>query len=149
MTEAEQSIYAEIQAERRRQVELYPDSEDLPDGTGLAGRKTVEIQARNACERATREGRLTHSHVFDEESAEVLAATEEDGLRKELVQSAAVCVKWIASIDRRRARSAEAETIARLEARVKNQDAILNQARVRAIAAPTCERRACVYLRVP
>jgi len=95
------SIAEEMYAERLRQRELYPDSEHLPDGTGGGGRETWERIARLGCDRADREGRLTHTEVFDEETAEVMAATDPVELRKELVQVGAVVCKWIADIDSR------------------------------------------------
>lgn len=94
-------IFREIDAERDRQDRLHPGTTQIPDGTGGGGYDTRETIAKNACDRAHREGRLTHAHVFEEEAAEVLAATDPEKLRKELVQVAAVAVKWIEEIDRR------------------------------------------------
>ena len=91
----------EFAAERLRQVELYPDCEHLPDGTGGGGRETWERISKISCDRAYSEGRLTHAHVFDEETAEVLAATDPVKLRAELVQVGAVVCKWIADLDSR------------------------------------------------
>lgn len=91
----------EVVEERRRQILKWPDCERLPDGTGGAGRPTYETIAKNSCDRAHREGRLTHAHVFEEECMEVLNATEPDKLRVELVQVMSVCAKWIADIDGR------------------------------------------------
>lgn len=90
-----------VSAERARQVQLWPDCEHLPDGTGGAGRGTYEGMMKHCCDRAYREGRLTHAHIFEEEVAEVLNATEPGPLREELVQVMAVCAKWIADIDSR------------------------------------------------
>lgn len=99
-----EKIFTEISAERERQDAKYPDCISLPDGTGGGGRKTWESIARHACDRAHREGRLTHAHIFDEEASEVLAETDPAKLRAELVQVAAVAVKWLEDIDRRAAR---------------------------------------------
>ncbi len=63
--------------------------------------------ARNACNRAHREGRLTHAHVFEEEACEVLNAQTPEDLRKELVQVGAMCLKWVLDIDGRAAGSVE------------------------------------------
>lgn len=82
-------------------MSLHPDCEHLPDGTGGAGRNTYTTIARNACDRAEREARLTHAHVFEEEAAEVLSETDTAKLRTELIQVAAVCLKWIEDIDGR------------------------------------------------
>lgn len=95
-------IAKEVLDERLRQAEKYPHSESgLPDGTGGGARSTWEATARNACDRADREGRLTFAEIFDEESAEVLNATDEAHLRKELLQCGAVIFKWVADIDAR------------------------------------------------
>lgn len=101
---ARQHIFDAIDAERDRQDRLHPGTSQIPDGTGGGGRKTWETIARISYERAKREGRLTHAHVFDEETAEVLAETDPVKLRTELVQVAAVAVKWIEEIDRREGR---------------------------------------------
>ncbi len=98
-----QAIFDAIDAERDRQDRLHPGTAQIPDGTGGGGRKTWEAIARNACDRAHREGRLTHAHVFEEEASEVLAETDPVKLRVELIQTAAICVKWIEEIDRRTA----------------------------------------------
>jgi hypothetical protein len=69
------------------------------DGTGGGGRRTWLELARNSCDRAAREGRVTFAHALDAASAEVLAETTD--IRKSLVRLAALCVKWIETIDRR------------------------------------------------
>lgn len=101
---ARQHIFDAIDAERDRQDCIHPGTTQIPDGTGGGGRQTRETIARNACERAQREGLLTHAHVFEEETTEVLAETDPVKLRAELVQVAAVAVKWIEEIDRREGR---------------------------------------------
>lgn len=101
--EAWRGILAEMFVELIRARDLYPDSMSMPNGTGGGGRRTWETIARNSCERAYREGRLTHAEVFDEEAAEVLAAETDEELRKELVQVGAMCLKWVADIDARKA----------------------------------------------
>jgi len=93
-------IFKEVAQERRRQLAKFPQYEDVPDGTGGGGRETWRRIAQESCERQMRQGTLTFSHIFDEEQAEVLAETDRARLRTELVQCAAVCVKWIEKIDR-------------------------------------------------
>ncbi len=96
-----------IVSERRFQVAKWPDCERLPDGTGgVAVREWSMNIAKHACDRAYREGRITHAHVFEEEACEVLAEADPVKLREELVQVAAVCVKWIADLDARAAEAA-------------------------------------------
>jgi hypothetical protein len=95
-------IAKDILDERLRQADKYPQSESgLPDGTGGGARATWEAQSKAACDRAEREGRLTFAHIFEEEASEVLNATDPEKLRTELVQVAAICVKWAADLDRR------------------------------------------------
>jgi len=104
------TIYDEIEAELARALAKYPDCARLPDGTGGAGRRTYETIARNACERAYREGRITHAHIFEEEAAEVLAEEDPVKLRKELVQVAAMCLKWVRDLDGRAAANQSEES---------------------------------------
>lgn len=94
-------IFAEVDAERDRQDRIHPGTTRIPDGTGGGGYETYREITRLSCDRAHREGRLTHAHVFAEEAWEVLAETDPAKLRKELVQVAAVAVKWIEELDRR------------------------------------------------
>lgn len=81
------------------------DCLDLPDSTdNPEARLTWETIARNACNRAFREGRLTNAHVLDEECAEALTAAARGDvpeLKKELVQVAAVCLAWLEAIEKR------------------------------------------------
>lgn len=94
-------IFGEIVTERQRQNVLFPNELTLPyvlEPSG--GRKTWETIARHACDRAQREGRLTHDHILDEETAECLAAETRADKRKEAVQAAASFVKLIEQIDR-------------------------------------------------
>lgn len=99
-------FFCDVLLERARADQLHPGTADLPDSTdNPGGRRTWETIAKNRCNRAAREGRLTFAHVFDEEAAEVLAAAAEGdvaALEKELVQVAAVCLKWAQAIARRR-----------------------------------------------
>lgn len=94
-------VLAEVAAERIRQDKLFPLELVLPYITEPAGgRKTWETIARNSCDRAQREGRLTHDHIIDEETSEVLAATSRADKRKEAIQAAACLVKLVEQIDR-------------------------------------------------
>jgi hypothetical protein len=57
--------------------------------------------ARNSNDRAVREGTLTWTHILEEEVCEALAETDQERLREELVQVAAVACAWVECIDRR------------------------------------------------
>lgn len=93
-------IYSEIGQERERQDVLHPGTSDIPNGTGGGGRQTWMNIAQHSCDRAAREGRLTYTHVLDEEVSEALAEEDPVKLRVELIQVAAVCVKWVQALDR-------------------------------------------------
>jgi hypothetical protein len=101
-------ILAEIAAEMDRAAELYPDCVSLPDGTGAGMYHHQLAIARHACERAHREGRVTHRHILEEEFLEAMCETEPARLRAELVQLAAMALKHIADIDRRADKGASA-----------------------------------------
>lgn len=95
-------IFTDINKERQRQRQLHPDCETLPDGTGAGGYIFHRDMAQRSCDRAEKEERLTHACVLEEEAFEALAETDLAKLRKELVETAAVCVKWIEDLDRRK-----------------------------------------------
>lgn len=97
------AIFEEVHLERERQDKKYPDCVHLPDGTGGAGRDLLRQLAQALCDRAQRDGKLTHMHILEEEFTEAMAETNQTNLRKELVQIAAVAVKWIEDLDHRRA----------------------------------------------
>ncbi len=94
-------VLNDVFAERERQEAKFPDQSDLPDGTGTEHSKTVADLARSACDDAARCKTLTWKHILREEYAEAMAETELPKLRKELIQVAAVAVKWVEWLDRR------------------------------------------------
>jgi hypothetical protein len=98
-------LVAAIEAERARADALHPGTSDLPDSSDNPnGCETWERIAKLSCDRAQKEGRLTFAHVLAEEAAECATAAAKGDvatLRKELVEVAAVCFKWICAIDRR------------------------------------------------
>lgn len=96
-------ILAEIGNERRRQDELWGLGQlGIPDGTGHEKFKELAGEARIECDRATAAMEVTFMHVLLEEVMEALAESDEDRLRVELIQVAAVAAKWVQAIDRRR-----------------------------------------------
>jgi hypothetical protein len=62
-----------------------------------------ESGAKARCEQRFGLGIGTYGDIFIEEVAEAIGAANEDRLREELVQCAAVAVAWIEAIDRRKA----------------------------------------------
>lgn len=94
-------VFLDIGAERDRQDKLFPREMILPyDLDPPAARETYMKIAQHSCDRAQREGRLTHEHIIEEEAAEIFAARTRADKRKEAIQLAACCVKLIEQIDR-------------------------------------------------
>ncbi|WP_245899624.1 NUDIX hydrolase [Nonomuraea indica] len=103
-------VLAEVAAERAAQDAMW-GFQDFPDGTGrtaLVGAGGVR-EAGEAAGRAKREvteaaarGALTWRHVLHEEVLEAFAEDDPAALRAELIQVAAVAVKWVQALDRRR-----------------------------------------------
>jgi hypothetical protein len=91
----------DISVEALRASVQHEGTDDLPDGTRNGGAWLVlREQAKNACDRAQREGRLTFAHILEEEFYEALCEEDKTALRKELVQLGATVVRWLARIDR-------------------------------------------------
>ncbi|MFC9977687.1 hypothetical protein ACFVH6_42975 [Spirillospora sp. NPDC127200] len=114
-------VLADVAAERAAQDRQW-GVQELPDGSGPAYSARAE-QAKRDCAVAWREGELTWRHVLAEEFFEALAEDDPGRLRTELIQTAAVAVKWVQSLDRRHgvpARSPE-ETGSRAEKLVRDR----------------------------
>lgn len=62
--------------------------------------KKMEDFARRICDAATKAGTLSWMDILNEELHEAYAADNNERLREELVQLAAVAVAWIDSLDR-------------------------------------------------
>jgi hypothetical protein len=90
----------DVAAERAAQDALW-GMQVLPDGTGADGAAAESDRARLETETASRAGTLTWRHVLAEEVLEAFAESDPKRLRAELVQVAAVAVKWIQALDRR------------------------------------------------
>lgn len=74
---------------------------DYPDGTRAGGMRIHQRDmAKLACDRAAREGAQTATKVLEEEVAEAFAEEDKVLLRAELVQVAAVALKWVEKLDR-------------------------------------------------
>lgn len=89
-----------ILAERDRQrAKGFADDQDFPDThTMQMERDRQEHVARTACDNAMKIRRVTWEHILREEVAEALSAMSDDARREELLQVAAVCVRWARSI---------------------------------------------------
>lgn len=94
-------VLASVIAERGRQDAKWGEPVDHPDGTGGSVAIGAALDAQNNTDRAAAEGRVTWRHILREEVAEAFAETDPVKLRAELVQVAAVAVKWVRMLDRR------------------------------------------------
>lgn len=74
--------------------------QEFPDGSGPEFVEDAE-QAKRECAAAWQGGELTWRHILAEEFFEALAESDPAALRGELVQTAAVAVHWVQSLDRR------------------------------------------------
>lgn len=91
-----------VRGERYRQVAKWDDStKDHPDMTGLPGDAEEAEHAKLLTDLAAAEGCVSWRHILWEEVREAFAENDPHLLRTELVQVAAVAVKWVEAIDRR------------------------------------------------
>lgn len=94
-----QRVLREVAAERAAQDALW-GVQALPDGTGPTYAPEAD-RAKQAVTDAAAEGHLTWRHILHEEVLEAFAEDDADRLRAELIQVAAVAIKWIQSLDKR------------------------------------------------
>ncbi len=92
-------VLADVRAEREAQDRTW-GVQEFPDGSGPEFVEDAE-EAKKECAAAWRRGELTWRHILTEEFFEALAESEPAALRGELVQTAAVAVQWVQSLDRR------------------------------------------------
>ncbi len=99
------SVLTEVADERARQDEKWGAVQHLPggDGTGSLGQKVAAIMARDLCQARMNNRSDSWCDVLTEEYAEAMAESDPALLRAELIQVAAVAVKWVEDIDRRSA----------------------------------------------
>ncbi|GAA4212953.1 hypothetical protein [Microbispora amethystogenes] len=96
---------SDVAAERAAQDAMWGIQEHA-DGTGPTYEREADL-AKRAVADAAAEGRLTWRQILYEEVLEAFAEDDTDRLRGELIQVAAVAVKWVQDLDRR-ARAQEA-----------------------------------------
>lgn len=92
-------VLADVAAERDGQDRMW-GVQEFPDGSGPDFTEAAE-EAERECAAAWSRGELTWRHILTEEFFEALAETDPARLRNELVQTAAVAVKWVQALDRR------------------------------------------------
>jgi hypothetical protein len=95
-------LYAEIDAERRRQEEKWGiQNHPMNANTHHWIYTALAKDAKKSCETAAKEGTLTWFDILFEEFCEVFAERDLCRQREELIQVAAVAVQMIEYIDRR------------------------------------------------
>ena len=114
-TEATAEILKEIQQERDRQDKKWGE-QNHPDGTGKEAFKDFADVAKRKCDAAAGKGTLTFAHILEEEFWEALAESDQNKLRTELIQTAAVTVAWVEKIDRDLAKKEKASAAGRAAA---------------------------------
>ncbi|MCA2226485.1 NUDIX hydrolase [Nonomuraea aurantiaca] len=93
-------VLGDVAAERAAQDAKW-GMQAVPDGTGAEGAVAEADRARQETEEAARRGELTWRHILREEVLEAFAESDPEALRAELIQVAAVAVKWAQALDRR------------------------------------------------
>ncbi|GII30227.1 hypothetical protein [Planotetraspora mira] len=92
-------VLADVTAERVAQDAMWGVQEH-PDGTGPERRPDAD-RARQAVEDAAARGLPTWRDILYEEVMEAFAEDDPEHLRAELIQVAAVAVKWVQALDQR------------------------------------------------
>lgn len=93
-------ILEEVEQECQRQVSIW-GIQRLPDGTGGTAARQIADQVRRRCQQAAAAGQVTWKHILSEEIAEAYAEVDDERLREELIQVAAVCASWVRDLDLR------------------------------------------------
>ncbi|WP_405393376.1 hypothetical protein [Microbispora hainanensis] len=102
-------VLTEVAAERAAQDAMW-GLQEHPDGTGPAYAPEADL-AKQAVTDAAAGGLLTWRHILYEEVLEAFAEDDANRLRAELIQVAAVAVKWVQNLDRRAQSLDEPETV--------------------------------------
>lgn len=99
----DRQIAEDVLVERQRQDDKWKgDGQSHPNGTGDPFDGDEARYAEQRTDIAAQEGELTWRLILEEEVAEAFAESDDDALRKELVQVSAVAQAWIKDIDRRK-----------------------------------------------
>lgn len=110
------NVLKEVQQERERQEAQWGEQNHAdgsgPDhfflGKGLDAPATfgyLRDRATEITDSHEKIGRITYTDIFLEEVFEAVAETDQDKLREELIQCAAVAVAWVEKIDRDKVRT--------------------------------------------
>lgn|GEM_PF-2618310 len=89
-----------VLAERDRQRSKgFGDDQDFPDvHTSAEALAVEEANSRDHCDRAADRGQVSWEHILREEVAEALSAKGDEARYEELVQVAAVAIRWARAI---------------------------------------------------
>lgn len=93
-------VVEDILAELAKAMAKFPD-QHLPNGTGGGEWAVMRDRRREVVDHKLSNGTATWMDVVLEESYEAFAETDPVPLRAELVQVAAMAIRWIQDIDRR------------------------------------------------
>lgn len=99
MLNATQHVLAEVGIERDLQERKFPEQR-LPNGSCSSYRPQADAY-RRLCDNNDAADCLSWADILREEFYEALAEEDDEELRAELVQVAAVAVRWIEAIDQR------------------------------------------------
>lgn len=95
-------ILDDLIAETVRADEKFGRQYDLPDGTGMGLADLTEANyRRRVTQMLANAGTVDWRAILHEEVAEAFAESEPDRLRAELLQVAAVALRWVDAIDER------------------------------------------------
>ncbi len=92
-------VLDDLEKERERQEMKFP-GQVLPSGTGSAAAKLDGEFFRARCQDRFEHGLGTWEAVLLEEVYEALAESDPAKLRAELIQVAAVCLRWVDQLDK-------------------------------------------------
>lgn len=98
-------VLAEVGLETVRAGLKFGPQTDLPDGTDAVEWVDVARRARLGTEYAVKAGVVTWLDVLYQEVCEAFAETDPQQLREELIQVAAVAVRWAQALDARAAQA--------------------------------------------
>ena len=96
-----QTIVDDVIAEIIEAEAKFGRQYDVPDGTGMSSWAEIADRRRLACQRAFQDGMGSWRLILNEEIAEAFAQDDPARLRAELLQVAAVALRWIDAIDER------------------------------------------------
>lgn len=98
-------VLCDVMSEVEASEEKHGDQDDLLDGTSkrfALEADTARIVTKRKSRNEGGDGTITWKDILEEEFFEALAETDSEALEKELIQTAAVCVKWVRALRIRR-----------------------------------------------